>query len=90
MAKQTLLDMVQNILSAMDSDYANSIGDSVEADQVATIVKETYFDLITNVLDIPEHKEILTLTALGDSSHPNYLQLPSDVFNIDYFRYNSL
>ena len=41
--KMTLLDITQSILSAMDSDYANSIGDTVEAEQVATIVKETYY-----------------------------------------------
>jgi len=88
MAKMTLLDIVQNILSAMDSDYANSIGDSVEADQIATVVRETYFDLINNVLDLPEHKEIISLTGLGDTSHPNYLKLPDNVKRIDVFRYD--
>lgn len=88
MAKMTLLDMTQNILSAMDSDYANSIGDSVEADQIATVIRETYYDLINNVLDLPEHMEIINLTGLADSSHPNYLKLPDTVKEIEIFRYN--
>lgn len=87
MAKMTLIDMVQNILSAMDSDYASSIGDSVEADQVALVVQETYFDLL-NVLELPEHKEIIALTALSDTDHPNYLQFPSSVRNIETFQYD--
>ena len=88
MAKMTLIDMIQNILSAMDSDYANSIGDSVEADQIATVVRETYFDLINNVLTLPEHKEIISLTGLGDSNHPNYLKFPDNVQKIEIFRYD--
>ncbi len=88
MAKMTLIDMTQNILSAMDSDYANSIGDSVEADQIATVIRETYYDLINNILDLPEHKEIISLTGLADAAHPNYLQLPAIVKSIDIFRYD--
>jgi len=88
MAKMTLLDMTQNILSAMDSDYVNSIGDSVEADQIAVVIKETYFDLISSVLKLPEHKEIINLTGLGDTAHPNYLKLPDSVMEIDFFRYD--
>lgn len=87
MAKLTLLDMTQNILSAMDSDFVNSIGDTVESDQVAQVIKETYFDLLT-VLDIPEHKEIISLTALADTAHPNYLSFPTNVKQIEIFRYN--
>lgn len=89
MAKMTLLDMTQNILSAMDSDYANSIGDSVEADQIAVVIRETYYDLINNVLVLPEHREIISLTGLGDSAHPNYLKLPDNVKVIDIFRYDN-
>ena len=89
MAKLTLLDMVQNILSAMDSDHVNSIGDTVESDQVATIIKETYFDLISNVIDVPEHEEIVNLTALADTNHPTWFQFPANVKRITLFKYNN-
>ncbi len=42
MAKLTLLDMTQNILSALDSDPVDSIDETVEAVQVAELVKEAY------------------------------------------------
>ena len=37
--KRTLLEMTQDILSAIDADEVNSIDDTVEATQVATIIK---------------------------------------------------
>lgn len=88
MAKMTLLDMVQNILSAMDSDYVNSIGDTVESDQVTAIIKETYYDLIS-VIDVPEHEEIVNLTALADTDRPTWFQYPSNVKRISLFKYNN-
>jgi hypothetical protein len=46
MAKMTLLEMTQDILSDMDSDEVNSINDSVESLQVAQIIKTTYFNIV--------------------------------------------
>ena len=46
MAKLTLLEMTQDIMSDMDSDEINSINDSVEALQVAQIIKTTYYNII--------------------------------------------
>ena len=89
MPKLTLLDMVQDILSDMDSDYVNSIGDTVESDQVTRIIKATYYDLINNVIDIPEHEEIVNLTALADTNHPTWFQYPSNVKRISLFKYNN-
>lgn len=43
--RKTLLEMVQDILSEMDSDEVNSINDTVEAEQVATIIKNCYLAL---------------------------------------------
>ena len=44
--KFTLLEMVQEILSDMDSDEVDSIEDTVEAEQVATIVRSTYLAMM--------------------------------------------
>ena len=46
MAKLTVLEIVQNILSDLNSEEVNSISDTIEADQVAEIVKTTYLDLV--------------------------------------------
>lgn len=84
----TLLEMVQSIMSDMDSDYVNDIGQSVESEQIVNIIKDSYYYLINNVIEFPEHKEILTLTALADTSHPTWLLIPDAVRVIDYIRYN--
>ena len=42
MARPTLLDIVQDILAAMDSDEVNSIGDTIYADRVAGMGTQLY------------------------------------------------
>jgi hypothetical protein len=87
MARLTLLDIVQNILSALDSDEVNSISDTVEAEQVAQIVKETYEELFSNT-DKPSLKTIMQLDALSNVDRPNYLLIPESVDNIDWVKYD--
>lgn len=86
---QTLLEMTQDILSDIDGEDVNSIDDTVESSQVAQIIVDTFYDLVT-LRVIPEHKELIKLEALGDSTKPNYLRIPSDVvrLNNDEFFYN--
>lgn len=87
MPKLTLLNMVQNILSDMDSDEVNSISDTVESSQVATIIETTYYDLISNKT-IPEHLTLVQFEALADSTKPNYLQYPATATQIEWFKYD--
>lgn len=87
MAKMTLLQLVQNILSDLNSDEVNSISDTVESTQVAEVIKSVYYDLI-NDNTLPEHFNLAQLTALGDTSQPNYMQLPTDVMNVKWIKYD--
>lgn len=87
MSKKTLLQMVQNILSSMDSDEVNSISDTVESLQVAEIVRETYEDLVAT-LKIPESQALIRFESLGDVTRPNYLKIPAGVKKINWLRYN--
>lgn len=89
MAKMTLLELVQNILSAIDSDDVNSISDTVEAMQVAEVVKETYYDVFGN-LDIPEFKTLATLTSSGNSALPCVMSIPDTLRKIDWIKYDYL
>lgn len=75
--KLTLLDIVQDILSSMDSTEVNSINDTVESQQVAKIVKSTYYDVIDR-LQPAEHFSVFELEAT-DSTTPTVMTLPSDV-----------
>jgi len=65
----------------------NSIADTIEATQVANIVGQTYLDLISD-RTIPEHFELFRLTALSDSTRPNYMALPDNVATLQKFEYN--
>lgn len=89
MAQMTLLAMVQNILSAMDSDEVNSITDTVEAMQVATIVKETYEDLVST-LEIPERKVLFHLESEANTDRANYLSVPADITDVYWIKYNGV
>lgn len=85
--KTTLLQVVQSILSDMDSEDVNSISDTIEAQQIASVVEDTYFNLIA-AREIPEHKTLLKLTGLSDVSKPTHMSYPSDVKYIERLEYN--
>lgn len=86
MSKKTLLKLVQDILSEMDSDEVNSISDTVESLQVANIVKTCFEELITN-RNWPQHRKIVQLEAANDVTKPNYLKLPDSLKELSMFRY---
>lgn len=85
--KLTLLEIVQSILNDLDSDEANSIDDSVEAAQIAQLVKDCYYEWISN-RNWPSHKRILKLDAYGSTSFPNYMRVPSTVKEITQVSYD--
>lgn len=88
MAKMTLLEMVQDILSDMDSDEVNSINDSTESLQVAQIIKSTYYNIVDGK-DFPWLKEMFQLDATGGASRPTYMTLPSTIIDLDWVKYNT-
>lgn len=71
--KMTLLEMVQSILSDMDAEEVNSIGDTTEATQVASIIKDTYYNTVAN-RTIPEHRQMSKLVALSDNRKPTHFK----------------
>ena len=85
--KRTLLEMVQSILSDMDSEAVNSISDSVEAEQVASVIQDTFFNLIA-ARDIPEHRQLIKLTSLSDSTKPTHFKYPTDTRQLSRVDYN--
>lgn len=87
MIKKTLLEMVQNILSAMDSDEVNSIGDTIEALQVAEVVRDTYEAMVV-AEDLAGLEGLVKLDASQDLSRPNVLKAPRELEKADWIRYN--
>lgn len=85
--KTTLLEMVQSILSDLDSEMVNSISDSVEALQIASVIEDTYFNLVSS-REIPELKQLINLTSLSDNTRPTHFRYPTNVKEIETIHYN--
>lgn len=87
--KRNLLDIVQEILSDLDSDEVNSIDDTVESEQVVTILKSTYYAMLAN-RDWPHTRQSIQLSSLGDVTKPTYLKLQDGVKSICFVNYNKI
>ncbi len=85
--KRTLLELTQSILSDMDSEPVNSIFDSEEAQQVASVIKDTYYNIIA-ARSIPEHDRLLKLTSLSDNSRPTHFTYPTNSKEVRLFEYD--
>lgn len=87
MAKMTLIEMVQDVLNDLDSDEVNHIDDTIEAQQVAQIIKTCYFEMIGN-RNWPHTNKLIQLEASGTLSLPNYMILPENLKELSYFKYD--
>lgn len=85
--QNTLLGIVQDILSSMGSDEVNSIADTTEALQVARCVKEAYYELITRK-DWPHMRKYIGLDSASDVTSPTSLVIPTLASRIDTFSYD--
>jgi len=86
--KKTLLEIVQDILSDTDGEEVNSISDSIEAQQAATIVEHTFYDILSN-RDVPEHTELMQFTAFADSDFPTHFEFPENTLSIGKVWYDT-
>lgn len=80
--------MVQNILSSIESDEINSIGDTVEALQVAEEIKTAFEDLFSD-FEWPSQEGFIKLLPSLDSDKPTLMYLPDDVEEITSVYYNN-
>src|SRR6476620_2681773 len=86
MIKMTLLEMVQNIASAIESDEISSISDTTESLQIAEVIKETFYEQFNNIF-VHEFRGLVTLEDVNDLTRPNYLKVPANVSKIEWIRY---
>lgn len=86
MAEQTLLTMVQNILSSMSSDEVNSISDTTESLQVAQIIQNKYYDIAARG-DLTQHETLYQLNASGTAASPTLMYIPAGVSKINWLQY---
>lgn len=87
MAKMTLLEMVQDILSDMSSDEVNTINGTVEALQIAQIIKSTY-DTMIDGRNWPNLFLLFRLNGSSDVTIPTHMTLPETVTGVEWVKYN--
>lgn len=86
MATRTLLEMTQDILSRMSSDEVNSISDTSESLQIATIIKNKYFDIVARG-DLPANKKVYQLNPSNDVTKPVLMGIPDGVITLEWMKY---
>ena len=86
--KMTLLDMVIDIMSDMDSDNVSSISSTGESEQVARIIRSVFFEMVARK-DWPHLRKTLSLQNSGVLTQPNRLKIPEGVSRLDFLSYSS-
>lgn len=84
----TLLQVVQRVLDALGSDSVSSINDTVEALRIAEEARVTYYELMSRD-EWPHLIQAKQLSGLGDTDHPNYLEIPENVSRITELKYET-
>ena len=85
--KKTLLEIVQEILSDIDGDEVNSFSDTTESTQVAHIVENCYWDIVSQS-SFPKMFSPFELTASGNPSYPNLMTMPETALTLSWLRYD--
>lgn len=85
--KYTLLEIVQEILSDMDSDEVNSIDDTVESQQVASIVRSAYMAIMSN-RNWAHSRKLVNLVNSTTTAQPTHMYLESPIKEMVYVNYN--
>ena len=85
--KLTLLELVQDILNDLDSDEVNSIDDTTESQQVAQIIKSTYFAMMSN-RNWPHLKRAIQIVGSADTGFPTHMRLKDEVKELSFINYN--
>jgi hypothetical protein len=80
----TVLDIVQDMLSAIDSDEVNSIGDTTESMSAARLVSNVY----DNIVDEHSLKSVSTLFQLVPTSTPVLMTIPTGFHSIQWIKYD--
>ena len=88
MAKRTILQLVQQLGEAIGSDEIDTLNETIEASEIATILEQTVTEVISRkrwefIKDRPRQLDIRELS----STQLNTLLIPSDVTRVNCLRY---
>lgn len=84
---QTLLEIVQTILSEVGGDEVNSITDTEEAENIAEHVRNVYNNLMSNSV-WPHTRRALVVNPRSDTSYPTHMLLQDNVKELISINYN--
>jgi hypothetical protein len=84
----TLLEAVQNIMSSFSLEEVNSIDEVPESLQVAEVIRETYYNIISQ-REWDFLKETFSLVASGSTSKPVKMKIPADVNYVKFVKYQN-
>jgi hypothetical protein len=84
----TLLELVQTVLSSMDSDEVTSIDDTTESTQVVKVIKSVYQDIVSRA-DLPEHYTMFNLVTATSTSNPIFMTLPTTIQSVLWLKYDT-
>lgn len=85
--KLTLLEMVQDILSDMESDEVNSFDDTTEGIQVAQILRTTYYAMMSN-RNWPHTRKAISLVPSNSVGKPTHMRIDDNVKEVLFINYN--
>jgi len=86
MAKPTLIEIVQDILSDADGDEVNDVDDTIESTQCARVIQDTFRNIVDRY-DLKVHNQLDQLTAT-DSNTPTVMDRPEGLFDIKEIQYD--
>jgi len=85
--KSTLLDLAQDISSSMDGDEFGSISDTFESEQIVTILRTVYRDIISN-RNWPHLKKAINLVPSISTDFPTHMTIAENVKELVLINYN--
>ena len=71
----------------MDSDSVNNISDTLEAEQVADVIRETYLDIVDEY-DLESEHTLFALTASGTTARPTHMSIPEAYHSVEWIKYD--
>lgn len=86
---RTVLEFVQDILSYMEGDFVNDIGETEESEMILQVLEGTFYDVVDE-FELPYKYGNSQLTASGTTSQPTHMTLPGEVSRVEEILYDTL
>lgn len=87
--RYTFLDIIQLVLSSLDSNKVNSWSDTSESEQIGYTIRDT-FNYMVSDREIPELKQLRTLVPYSELIRPTHFFYPVDCQSIEWVKYNKV